>query len=73
MPPRGNFTLSPTLWGAIMVFIGAIGTSSKAILAKLAYVYGIDAISLLAIRMLMVFPIFAAIAWYAYRRLHPKV
>lgn len=72
MPPRGNFTLSPTLWGAIMVFIGAIGTSSKAILAKLAYVYGIDAISLLAIRMLMVFPIFAAIAWYAYRRLHPK-
>ncbi|MEL6133105.1 MAG: DMT family transporter, partial [Bacteroidota bacterium] len=72
MPLRGKLTLSPTLWGAIMVFIGAIGSSSKAVLAKLAYLYGIDAISLLAIRMLMVFPIFAAIAWLSYRRLGRK-
>ncbi|MCI4666932.1 MAG: DMT family transporter [Bacteroidia bacterium] len=47
--------------GALMVFAGAIGSSSKAILAKLAYPYGVDPLSLLAIRMSMVFPVFLVI------------
>lgn len=52
---------SSKITGAIMVLFGAIGSSSKAILAKLAYPYGIDPLSLLAIRMMMVFPVFLVI------------
>lgn len=52
---------SSKLTGVVMVLLGAMGTSSKAILAKLSYPYGIDPLSLLAIRMAMVFPIFLLI------------
>jgi len=48
--------------GLGLVLIGAICSSTKAILAKLAYAYGVDAISLLVLRMGMVFPVFLIIA-----------
>ncbi len=44
-----------------MVFVGAVGSSSKAILVKLAYPYGIEPLSVLVIRMMMVFPVFLLI------------
>ena len=41
--------------------------SGKAIIVKLAYRYGVDAVTLLMYRMLFALPIFAAMAWWASR------
>ena len=41
--------------------------SGKAIIVKLAYRHGVDAVTLLMYRMLFALPIFAAMAWWASR------
>ena len=41
--------------------------SGKAIIVKLAYRYGVDAVTLIMYRMLFALPIFAAMAWWASR------
>jgi drug/metabolite transporter (DMT)-like permease len=41
--------------------------SGKAIIVKLAYRYGVDAVTLIMLRMLFALPIFAAMAWWASR------
>jgi hypothetical protein len=41
--------------------------SGKAIIVKLAYRYGVDAVTLVMYRMLFALPIFAAMAWWASR------
>ncbi len=41
--------------------------SAKAIIIKLAYRYGVDAITLLALRMLFSLPLFVLLAWWASR------
>ncbi len=46
---------------------GAIAFSGKAIIVKLAYRHGVDAVTLLMYRMLFALPIFAAMAWWASR------
>ena len=46
-----------------MAGIGAILFSGKAIIIKLAYVYGTDSATILALRMLMALPIFWLIYW----------
>jgi len=51
-------TESERRWGLVLAIIAAAGFSSKAILVKLAYPYGIDAITLLALRMLFALPVF---------------
>ena len=51
---------------ALAVF-GAIAFSGKAIIVKLAYRYGVDAVTLIMYRMLFALPIFAAMAWWASR------
>lgn len=48
--------------------LGAIGFSFKAILVKLSYPYGVDAVTLLALRMLFSLPCFALVAWREARR-----
>ena len=48
--------------GLALAAIAAVLFSAKAIMAKLMYRYGIDAITLMALRMLMSVPVFAAIA-----------
>ena len=54
------------LIAALIVFVGAIGFSTKAIFVKLAYQYGIDSLSLLNLRMLFAFPFYLVIAiWSA--------
>jgi drug/metabolite transporter (DMT)-like permease len=45
--------------GVWLAVFAAIGFSFKAILVKLAYPYGVDAISLLALRMLFSLPVSA--------------
>ncbi len=53
--------------GAIVAFTAAVFFSTKAIFVKLTYLYGADAISALALRMIMALPMLLAIAWYSTR------
>jgi drug/metabolite transporter (DMT)-like permease len=59
---------SRQLWpGLLLAVLGAIGFSGKAIIVKLAYRHGVDAITLLMWRMLLALPFFLAMAWWAGR------
>jgi len=53
--------------GLALAFFGAIAFSAKAIIIKLAYRHGVDAVTLLMLRMLFALPIFALMAWWASR------
>jgi drug/metabolite transporter (DMT)-like permease len=53
--------------GLALAMFGAIAFSGKAIIVKLAYRYGVDAVTLIMYRMLFALPIFAAMAWWASR------
>jgi len=50
-----------------MALAGSIAFSGKAIIVKLAYRYGVDAVTLIMLRMLFALPIFVAMAWWAGR------
>ena len=47
--------------------MGSIAFSGKAIIVKLAYRYGVDAVTLIMLRMLFALPFFAVMAWWASR------
>jgi drug/metabolite transporter (DMT)-like permease len=53
--------------GFLFAIVGSIAFSGKAIIVKLAYRYGVDAITLIMYRMLFALPIFAVMAWWASR------
>nr|ART36038.1 B423 [uncultured bacterium] len=54
------------LYGMLFALLAAFGFSFKAILVKLAYAWQpVDAITLLALRMLLALPFFLALAWQA--------
>ena len=56
------------LWpGLAFAVLGAIGFSGKAIIVKLAYRHGVDAVTLLMWRMLLALPFFLLMAWWAGR------
>jgi drug/metabolite transporter (DMT)-like permease len=55
------------LSGVLLVLLAAVGFSAKAIFVKLSYRYGVDSISLLALRMLFSLPFFLLMAWWAGR------
>jgi len=57
-----------TLVGPAIVLLAATGFSAKAILVKLAYVYEVNAVTLLALRMVLSLPFFLAMAWWAAKR-----
>jgi drug/metabolite transporter (DMT)-like permease len=54
-----------------MAVAGSMAFSGKAIIVKLAYRYGVDAVTLIMYRMLFALPIFAAMAWWASRGKEP--
>ena len=54
-----------------MATLGAVLFSAKAIVVKFTYRYGIDAVTLIAFRMLFAMPFFAAVAWHQSRRAAP--
>ncbi len=57
-----------TPWqGIALATAGAIAFSGKAILAKLMYRHGVDAVQVLFWRMLLALPLFLALAWWAGR------
>ena len=53
--------------GVALATAGAIAFSGKAILAKLMYRHGVDAVQVLFWRMLLALPLFLALAWWAGR------
>lgn len=53
--------------GILLATIGAVAFSGKAIIVKLAYRHGVDAVTLIMYRMLFALPIFALMAWWASR------
>jgi drug/metabolite transporter (DMT)-like permease len=53
--------------GLLMASLGSIAFSGKAIIVKLAYRYGVDAVTLIMYRMLFALPLFLALVWWAGR------
>ena len=53
--------------GLLLASAGSIAFSGKAIIVKLAYRYGVDAVTLIMYRMLFALPLFVALAWWASR------
>ena len=53
--------------GLLLALAGSIAFSGKAIIVKLAYRHGVDAVTLIMFRMLFALPIFAVMAWWASR------
>jgi drug/metabolite transporter (DMT)-like permease len=53
-----------SLWlGLVLAAGGAIAFSGKAIIVKLSYRYGVDAVTVIMYRMLFALPMFALLAW----------
>ncbi|MEO8924777.1 MAG: DMT family transporter [Caldimonas sp.] len=53
--------------GLLLATLGAIAFSGKAIIVKLAYRYGVDAVTLIMYRMLFALPFFLVLTWWAGR------
>ena len=58
----------PPVWpGLALAMAGSITFSGKAIIVKLAYRHGVDAVTLIMYRMLFALPLFVVLAWWAGR------
>jgi len=55
------------LQGLLLGGAGAIAFSGKAIIVKLAYRYGVDAVTVIMYRMLFALPLFVCLSWWAGR------
>jgi drug/metabolite transporter (DMT)-like permease len=53
--------------GLALAAAGSVAFSGKAIIIKLAYRHGVDAVMLIMLRMLFALPLFALLAWWAGR------
>lgn len=60
--------MAPRPLGIFLAILGAVLFAGKAIVVKLTYRYGIDAVTLIAFRMLFSLPFFAVVAWSESRR-----
>jgi drug/metabolite transporter (DMT)-like permease len=59
---------SKPLWpGLLLASLGAIAFSGKAIIVKLAYRHGVDAVTLIMLRMVFALPLFLLLSWWAGR------
>lgn len=71
----GDINLPVMRWsahtgGIFLALAGATAFSGKAIIVKLSYRHGVDAVTVIMYRMLMALPFFLAIAWWASRQPH---
>lgn len=57
--------------GMALAAVGALGFAGKAILAKLMYRHGVDAVTVVAWRMILALPLFMAMAWWGARGAQP--
>ncbi len=55
-------------FGLALATVGAVAFSGKAIIVKLAYRHGVDAVTLIMLRMLFALPFFLAMSWWASRK-----
>ena len=68
MPASSATEQRAPAWSGVLIAVGgAMAFSGKAIIVKLAYRYGVDAVTVIMLRMLFAFPIFAAMSWWAGR------
>lgn len=67
-PAAGEYATAPAL---ALALAGAELFSAKAILVKLSYRYGVDAVTLIALRMAFSLPFFAFAWWFAARGTTP--
>jgi drug/metabolite transporter (DMT)-like permease len=67
MTPDASGHRRAELVGVGLVLIASIGFSGRGILIKLSYPYGVDAVTLMMLRMAFSLPFFAAMAWAARR------
>ena len=58
---------SRTTSGLLLAVAGSMAFSGKAIIVKLAYRHGVDAVTLLMYRMLLALPMFLVLAWWSGR------
>jgi drug/metabolite transporter (DMT)-like permease len=63
-----NSVQRPALSGLLLAAAGAIAFSGKAIIVKLSYVYGVDAVTVIMYRMLFALPFFIAMGVWAERQ-----
>lgn len=61
-------TSRPTLTGLLLAAAGAIAFSGKAIIVKLSYLYGVDAVTVIMYRMLFALPFFIVMGLWAERQ-----
>ena len=54
-------------FGLTLATLGAVAFSGKAIIVKLAYRHGVDAVTLIMLRMLFALPFFLVMSWWASR------
>jgi drug/metabolite transporter (DMT)-like permease len=60
--------MTAAVWpGLLLAAVGAVAFSGKAIIVKLAYRHGVDAVTLIMYRMLFALPLFVLLAWWAGR------
>jgi drug/metabolite transporter (DMT)-like permease len=59
------------LTGLLLAGLGAVAFSGKAIIVKLSYRYGVDAVTVIMYRMVFALPLFAVLAWWAGRDAPP--
>jgi drug/metabolite transporter (DMT)-like permease len=64
---RGGMTAATPRAGLVLALVGAVLFSGKAIIVKLAYRHGVDAVTLLMYRMALALPLFMALAWWSGR------
>ncbi len=61
------------LEGAILVLLSGITISTKAVLAKLSYLHGVDAIQVLSLRMFFAVPLLVLSAYFAEKKAATKL
>jgi drug/metabolite transporter (DMT)-like permease len=65
--PVDGLHLAARRRGLLLAGLGAVAFSGKAIIVKLAYRYGVDAVTLIMYRMLFALPLFVVLAWWSGR------
>src|SRR4051812_29342716 len=66
-PSAGRNARRAVLPGLMLAVAGSIAFSGKAIIVKLAYRYGVDAVTLIMYRMLFALPMSVLLSWWAGR------
>lgn len=71
MPDQAARQARADLIGVGLVLISSVGFSGRGILIKLAYPYGVDAVTLMMLRMAFSLPFFVIMGWVASRSAQP--